>query len=122
MSTQQHAQTQRGAHSRTDSDDVDVENIQQRSVAIQQMPTALIDVSTLFGVGNELTQKLRDAGFSTIPDIHHTEKWKLTLIDGIGEETAEGLKAVASSRCDYHFGDYAWEPFKEYEPAIAADA
>lgn len=119
--TEEPASTESNTANTTHLDDLDIDEIHTRATAIQHMPTALLDVRSLFGVGNGLATKLREAGFSTIPDIHHTERWKLTLINGIGDETARGLKAVASSRCDYHFGNYAWEPFKEYEPAIARD-
>lgn len=102
--------------------DIDVDEIETRGTAILHMPRALTDVSDLFGVGDSLSEKLTDAGFATVPDIHHTEKWKLTLIDGIGDDTARALKSLASSRCDYHFGEYAWEPFKDYEPEIARGA
>jgi hypothetical protein len=101
--------------------DVDVDDIDDRGAAIQHMPKALIDVGDLFGVGEKLQEKLVGAGFSTIPDIHHSAKWKLELIDGVGEDTARALKSLAASRCDHHFGDYAWEPFKEHEPEIARD-
>jgi hypothetical protein len=80
--------------------------------------SGLIDVSDLFGVGESLSEKLIEAGFSTIPDIHHSPKWQLTLIDGVGDDTARALKSLAASRCDHHFGDYSWEPFKKYEPGI----
>lgn len=98
--------------------DRDTNDIRTRTGAIQHMPTALIDVSDLFGVGESLSEKLIEAGFSTIPDIHHSPKWQLTLIDGVGDDTARALKSLAASRCDHHFGDYSWEPFKKYEPGI----
>lgn len=123
MSTHQ-TQTQTAGQNPTgdaDISELDIYDIHTRSLAIKHMPDALINIESLFGVGKQLATNLRKAGFSTIPDIHHNEKWKLTLIEGVGEDTARGLKSLAAGRCEYHFGNYAWKPFKEHDPTIVAE-
>jgi len=121
MSTHQTQTAGRAGQADAEIAELDIYDIHNRSLAIQHMPDALINIETLFGVGTQLATNLRRAGFSTIPDIHHNEKWKLTLIDGVGEDTARGLKSLAAGRCDYHFGNYAWKPFKEHDPTIVAE-
>ncbi len=55
-----------------------------------------MDISEMYGVTPRLSRKLRNFGILTVQKLYRTQGTELLEIDGIGQKTAERLKATAA--------------------------
>ena len=66
-----------------------VRETERRSKLEQKL---LMDIDEMYGVTDNLSRKLRNAGILTVQKLHKTSTEDLLQIEGIGEKTAEKLK------------------------------
>ncbi|MFO7915592.1 MAG: transcription termination factor NusA [Candidatus Krumholzibacteriales bacterium] len=66
-----------------------VRETERRSKLEQKL---LMDIDEMYGVTENLSKKLRNAGILTVQKLYKTSTEELLQIDGIGEKTAEKLK------------------------------
>jgi predicted flap endonuclease-1-like 5' DNA nuclease len=53
---------------------------------------AVTDLESVDGVGEELAEKLKEAGFHTVDDLKNAREEDLIAVDGVGKSKAAKLK------------------------------
>lgn len=85
------AQNLHEAYRQINEYDRQLESLGAMNTEVETAPVSLRDVD---GVGEELAEKLKEAGFHTVEDLKNANEEDLIAVDGVGKSKAAKLKAL----------------------------
>jgi N utilization substance protein A len=74
---------------------IDLMSVKEAEARSELEQELQMDISEMFGVSEKMAKKLINIGVFTVQRLHRTPKEELLNVDGIGEKTADKLKATA---------------------------